>query len=200
MIHPDSDRVRRGRNVVAALIAIVFFVMCQGGAARADDKPWFSGKTSPYKDTFNGFVIAIPEELKLADKGTHTSWQGLIDGSAVEIHVTTTPMAGVPPSMLLQTLLKSKKEDPNYKDAVALPNVKLGTRTVYAFRCSEADHKLGMGDAKEATDIHRWHLFVFGNDRQYLVQFNAPYAAFQNKKVQAAFEAALKSYALVQVK
>lgn len=157
----------------------------------------FSGQYSDYIDTYNGFKIKIPAEFNLTDKGLTTTWNGplLDDGSAL-IYINAAPLKGVPSKTAYDINLKSKKEDRNYTEVVPI-TVKIGNKTAYAFRFKEASNKPGTPDAKSPTDIHRWHLMVFGNETVYTLGFTGPFASFQTNKLQTTYNDVIKSVELV---
>lgn len=167
-------------------------------SARADD---FSGKTSVVTDTFNGYKIAIPEEFKAGTKGATSDWEAApIDGGAPTISINVVEMKGVPSKILYDTNFKRYKEDRNYTEVVPVTTVKLNGKSVLAFRCKEADHKAGSNDPKADDEIHRWHLFVFGNDRDFTCGFTGMVASFKAKKLQGIFEKSIASMQLISVK
>lgn len=132
------------------VVLVLTLVTLQIQRAFADDTSYFSGKTTPFTDTYNGWKVAVPAELTLQGKGSSTHFEGPnLIGGAVSIHVNATLMKGVPSVTMFQVNIKSKKDDRNYTNVVALPTVKFGRKAVYAFRCSEADHKPGMADPKD---------------------------------------------------
>lgn len=160
----------------------------------------FSGKTAEYSDTYNGFKLQIPTEFQLKDRGATTDWLGpLMDGGSASIYINAAPLKGVPSKVVYETNLKSKKEDRNYTDVVPV-KVKYGNKTAYAFRCKEANHKPGSPEEKAADDIHRWHLFVFGNEMVYTMGFTGPYSSFKTNKLQSTYEVVIKSVELITIK
>ncbi|MDX2244518.1 MAG: hypothetical protein NW224_27910 [Leptolyngbyaceae cyanobacterium bins.302] len=157
----------------------------------------FSGQSTEYADTYNGFKIKIPTEFNLTDKGMTTTWNGpLMDGGSALIYINAAPMKGVASKTVYEINLKSKKDDRNYTEVVPV-TVKMGNKTAYAFRCKEAPNKPGTPDAKAPTDIHRWHLMVFGNETVYTLGFTGPFASFQSNKLQATYDNVIKSVELV---
>lgn len=180
------------------LALMLMAVLLRPMAAFCDD---FSGKMEPYTDTYNGYKIMIPVESKQTMKGYSTNWDGpMVNGSTVTIFVNCTEMKRVSSKLMFDVNLKKYKEDRSYTDVVALPPVKLGKSLVYAFRCSEAGHRPGTTDPKDASEIHRWHMFVFGNERSYTCVFACNYGAFQEKLVQPTFNQVIKSFSLVPAK
>ena len=150
-----------------------------------------------YQDTYNGFKIGIPAEFELQEKGATTNWIGpMMAGGVAGIYINTVEMKGVPSEVLYNGNLQSYQNNRNYTDVVPVP-VKLGDRTVFAFRCKEADNKPGTADKKSGDDIHRWHLFVFGNDRFYTMGFTGMFAAFEDDELPAIFEEVIKSVELI---
>jgi hypothetical protein len=157
----------------------------------------FSGQMSDYADTYNGFKIKIPAEFKLHEKGATTDWTGpLMDEGSATIYINSAPLKGVPSKTAYDINFKSKKEDRNYTDVTPV-KVKIGSKTTWAFRCKEATNKPGTPDAKAPSDIHRWHLFVFGNETVYTLGFTGPYASFQSNKLQPTYEQVIKSVELI---
>lgn len=186
--------------VVAAVLLPVSAFCEDKDAAASQPFHGFSGRFSEYVDTYNGFKIKTPVEFQLGSKGATTDWLGpILDGMAGGIYINTVEMKGVPSKVLYDTNLKSKKEDRNYTE-VAPVQIKFGKKNVYAFRCREADHKAGSPEKKESGDHHRWHLYVFGNDRMYTLGFTGSVASFEAKKLQTVFENTMKSFELVPVK
>lgn len=160
----------------------------------------FSGKYEEYVDTYNGFKIKAPMEFQLKNKGATTDWLGpILDGMAGGIYVNAVEMKGVPSKVLYDTNFKSKKEDRNYTEVVPV-KIKFGKQTVYAFRVREADHKVGSPEKKSMDEHHRWHLYVFGNNRMYTCGFTGSFASFEAKKLQTVFDNVIKSFELVPVK
>jgi hypothetical protein len=159
----------------------------------------FSGQSANYADSSNGFKINIPAEFKLVDKGMTTNWIGpLMDGGATLISINAAPLKGVPSKTVYEMNLKSKKSDRTVTD-VAPVTVKMGGKTAYALRWKESSKKPGTADTKAPTDIHRWHLLVFGNETVYTLGFTGPFASFQSNKLQATYEQVIKSVELIPV-
>ncbi len=160
----------------------------------------FSGNYAEYADTYNGFKLQIPTEFKLKERGATTDWLGpLMDGGSASIYINAAPLKGVPSKVVYEANLKSKKEDRNYTDVVPV-QVKYGNKTVYAFRCKEVNHKPGSPEEKAPDDIHRWHLFVFGNEMVYTMGFTGPYASFKANKLQPTYDVVIKSVELIAIK
>ena len=105
-------------------------------------------------------------------------------------------MKGVPSKTLYDINLKSKQGDRNYTDVVPV-KVRFGNGTVLAFRCKEARNRPGSRDEKAPDDQHRWHLFIFGNDRFYTCGFTGMYASFKANRLQATYEQVMGSVELV---
>jgi len=157
----------------------------------------FSGKSTPYTDSYNGFKLNIPAEFKQTDKGMTSTWNGpLLDGGSALIYINAAPMKGVPSQTVYAINLKSKKDDRNYTDVVP---VKMGKPNTYAFRYKEALNKPGTPDTKAPTDIHRWHLMVFGNETVYTLGFTGPFASFQSNKLPPTYETVIQSVELVPI-
>ncbi len=181
-----------------------------GGGGSSNDKPnqdstasqdfkGFSGNYTDYSDSYNGFKLKIPTEFKLHERGATTDWTGpLLDNGSASIYINAAPLKGVPSKVVYDANFKSKKEDRNYTEVVPV-KVKLGSKTVYAFRCKEADHKPGSPETKASDDIHRWHLFVFGNETVYTMGFTGPFASFKANKLQKTYEDVIKSVELIPI-
>jgi len=141
----------------------------------------------------------IPVEFTLHDKGATTDWIGpQVDGGGAMIYINAAPLKGVPSQVVYNANFKSKQEDRNYTEVVPV-KVKFGNKTVPAFRCKEANHKPGSPDSKAPDDIHRWHLFVFGNEMVYTLGFTGPFSAFQANKLQSAFEPVIQAVELIAI-
>lgn len=158
----------------------------------------FSGKFEVFKHKDGQYKIDIPVEFKLDNEGLTTDWTGPhIDSMACSIYVNYVDMPDVPSETLYKINLDSyKKKTKEYTDIVPV-KVKWAGKAAFAFRVKEVNHKLGKSDKeKDPSDIHRWHLFVFGNGKSYTLGFCANYAAFKGNKVQEMFEKAIKSVEL----
>lgn len=159
----------------------------------------FSGKFSTYKHQDGKYQINIPEEFKLDSEGYTTYWTGpLIYKMACSISVNFVDMPSVSSETLYNINLKSYKEKKGEYTDIQPVKVKWGKKTAFAFRVKEVNHKPGMSSKeKELNDIHRWHLFVFGNGKFYTLGFSANYEAFKKNKVQEMFEKVIKSVELL---
>ncbi len=187
----------KGWLMLAALV-----VTCLTAAVADEQKTSqaFSGQVSQYSDTYNGFRLNIPSEFTLHEKGATTDWTGpILDGGAATIYINVVEMKGVPSKTLYDINLKSKKDDRAYTDVVPV-KVRFGKTTVPAFRCKEATNRTGSPDEKAPDDPHRWHLFVFGNDRFYTCGFTGTYATFKAGRLQATYEKVLASLELIPVR
>lgn len=157
----------------------------------------FSGEGTDYEDRYNGFKIRIPQEFELQEKGATTNWIGpIIEDGAAGIYINTVEMAGVPSEILYNSNLQAYQNNRNYTDVVPV-TVKFGDETVFAFRCKEAKNKPGTADSKSADDIHRWHLFVFGNNRFYTLGFTGMFSAFESNTLPPVFEKVIESVELI---
>jgi len=157
----------------------------------------FSGSANLYTDSFNGYKLKIPTEFKLGEKGATTFWTGpLVEGGAASIYINAAPLKGVASKTVYDLNLKSKREDRNYTEIVPV-KVKFAGKTAYAFRCKESTRQPGTNSEKQPGDIHRWHLFVFGNETVYTLGFTGTYAAFKANKLQSTYETVISSVELV---
>jgi len=173
-----------------------------GGEPSPQTKPasqQLSGKFSEYVDSYNGYKLKVPVEFQRGDRGATTTWQGpLMDGGSASMYINAAPMKGVPSQTVYEINLKSKKEDRNYTEVVPV-KVKFGNKTVPAFRCKESNRRPGSPDMKSPEDIHRWHLFVFGNEMVYTMGFAGPFASFQANKLQTTYDPVIQSVELVPI-
>lgn len=159
----------------------------------------FSGNYSEYLDDYNGFKVDIPEEFTLSNQGQTTDWTGpIINEGAVSIYVNAAPLPGVDPGTLQQTYRQQYEEDRFYTDVETL-SVPYGDRMVPALRAREVDNRRGSRDQKAPDDIHRWHLFVFGNERVYTWGFTGMFQTFQDNEVQTLYEDVISSVELIPI-
>lgn len=159
----------------------------------------FSGESSEYLDDYNGFKVDIPSEFDLSTQGQTTDWIGpILDDGAVSIYVNAAPLPGVAPGTLQQTYRQQYEEDRFYTD-VEMTTVTYGDRTVPALRVREVDNRRGSREQKAPDDIHRWHLFVFGNERVYTWGFTGMFQTFQDNEVQALYEDVMSSVELISI-
>ncbi len=172
------------------ILALIFGLLLSS-VALAQDKPFvFSGKMQTYKSEKNGFQIDIPVEFQLKNEGATTDWDApVIDGGAPHIYVNVVVMKGVPSQTLYNINFNQKKNDKNYVDVKPF-KIKGG----YAFTCREAE------SGKSSSDIYRWHLFVFGNDRFYTCGFTGMKASFDNNTLPPVYEKVIKSFKLIPVR
>jgi len=160
----------------------------------------FSGRFTDYQDSYNGFKLKVPVEFPLHEKGATTDWTGpLLDGGSALIYINATPLKGVPSQVVYNANLQSKQTDRNFTEVVPM-KVKLGNTAVLAFRCKESNYRPGTADLKAADDIHRWFLFVFGNESVYTIGLTGPFQSFQTNKLQPTYEAVIKSVELVPIR
>jgi hypothetical protein len=137
----------------------------------------------PYLDDYNGFKVNIPTEYELTADGQTTDWTGpILDGGAVSISVNAAPLPGVSPQTLQTTYRDKYLQDRFYTDVVTT-TVPYGNGTVPALMVKEVDNRRGSREQKAPDDIHRWHLFVFGNDRVYTWGFTGMFETFQNPDI-----------------
>ncbi len=159
----------------------------------------FSGEYSAYLDDYNGFKVSIPAEFELSTQGQTTNWLGpILDDGAVGIYVNAAPLPGVDPGTLQATYRQQYEQDRFYTDVQTL-SVPYGDRMVPALRVREVDNRQGSRDQKAPDDIHRWHLFVFGNDRVYTWGFTGMFQTFQDNEVQALYEDVIASVELIPI-
>jgi hypothetical protein len=185
--------------LIALLFACTATIYCQDEGINLP-KEGFSGKFTDYVDEFNGYKMKIPVEYKLKDKGATTFWQSpLVDAQSGTLTANATRMTGVPSQVMYDTNLRSKKEDRNYTEVVPL-KVKCGKGAALAFRCKESNFQPGTKDKKKPDDIHRWHLYVFANESQYLFSFDGAFSAFGANKFQPTYEAVIKSIEILPLK
>jgi hypothetical protein len=194
-------------NVLVCSIIILIALLCMGPAQIVCQEEGislppegFSGKFSDYRDDLNGFKLKLPVEFKLKDKGATTFWQSpLVDEQSGTISVNVARMPGVSSQIMYDTNFKSKKEDPNYTEVMPI-KVKMGKGTALAFRCRESNFQPGTRDRKQPFDIHRWHLYAFANESQYLLSFDGAFSAFGSNKFQPTYEAVIKSLEILPKK
>ncbi|MFN8546203.1 MAG: hypothetical protein U0807_18640 [Candidatus Binatia bacterium] len=159
----------------------------------------FSGQSAEYADSYNGFRLRVPAEFTLHAKGATTDWQTApMDGMSAGIYVNTTDMPGVSSQVLYNTNLKSYQQKRDYTDVQPV-KVKFGDKTALAFRVKEADHQAGSPERKNAGDHHRWHLFVFAQNRFYTWGFTGAFASFEAGRLQPTFEEVIQSVEVIPV-
>ncbi|MEB3355856.1 MAG: hypothetical protein VKK04_03965 [Synechococcales bacterium] len=169
------------------------------GPAAAAEFTGFSGEFTNYLDDYNGFRLNVPVEFALNQQGQTTDWIGpIINDGAVMIYVNAAPLPGVDPQTLQQTYRQQYEANRDYTD-VEPTTVPYGDGTVPALRVREANNRPGSRDEKAANDLHRWHLFVFGNQRVYTWGFTGMYQTFQENHVQALYEEVVSSVELVPI-
>lgn len=193
----------RGKWVFVCIFTLLISTLwtaatVMGQEAKTEEKI-FSGQTSEYRDDHNGYKFRLPVEFKLNEKGATTDWVGpLIDGMAASVSVNVTEMPDVPESVMYDVNLKSKKKDSRYTNVVPL-KVKIGSKTALGFRCIEANNVYGTSDLKAPSDIHRWHLYVFANRREYLMGMSTAFSVYQAKKIQPVYEEIIKSFEIIPI-
>lgn len=159
----------------------------------------FSGESEGYLDDYNGFSVDVPVEYTLNGKGQSTDWIGpIVDGGAVSIYVNAAPLPGVDPYTLQQTYKQQYEQDRFYTEVVET-TVPYGNSTVPALRVKEVNNQRGTRDSKAPDDIHRWHLFVFGNERVYTWGFTGMFETFEQNRVQTLYEDVIDSIELVSI-
>lgn len=159
----------------------------------------FSGEYDEYLDDFNGFSVNIPTEFALQSPGQTTNWIGpILDDGAVGIYVNAAPLPGVSSGTLQETYRQQYEADRFYTDVQTM-SVPYGDRMVPALRVREVDNRQGTREQKAPDDIHRWHLFVFGNERVYTWGFTGMFQTFQDEEVQATYEEVISSVELISI-
>ncbi|MEB3213481.1 MAG: hypothetical protein VKL39_19185 [Leptolyngbyaceae bacterium] len=167
----------------------------------------FSGEYGEYLDDYNGFSVDIPVEFELSSPGQTTNWIGpILDEGAVGIYVNAAPLPGVSAATLQETYRQQYEADRFYTDVQTLSVPYRGCVTpsnevcmVPALRVREVDNQQGTRTQKNPDDIHRWHLFVFGNERVYTWGFTGMFQTFQDEEVQATYEEVISSVELVSI-
>lgn len=165
--------------------------------------PIFSGNTTVYEDTYNGYKLSIPVEFENKQKGANTSWEGpKVDDFATSIFVNCTPMPGVHPQALYDAIIRAKKQDRTVTAVVPIKMTgKLKGKPIYAFRCKEVNTQPGSATPKQPGDFHRWFLFVWGNDSAYELAVCCSYQALgQGKELPPVFDKVINSFQLIPIK
>ncbi len=159
-----------------------------------------SGATE-YLDDFNGFKLKVPPGFKLDSKGLTTTWIRMPGegGGAATIYVNAAELKGVSSQVLYNAHLQQYKNNRSYTEVVPM-KVKFGKKAALALRVKEVNTMPGTRDPKGAEEIHRWHLFVFGNQRTYTWGFTGPFSEFQNGSLPKVYEDVIKSVELVTIK
>ncbi len=172
-----------------------------GSGAWAEGKASvFSGAVTEFKDTYNGYKLKVPVEFKQTSKGATNGWVGpLLNGTAVSFSVNCVEMPNVSSQVMYDINFKQKKRDRFYVDVKPVI-IKFGDKTVKGFVCKEASHIRGGRARKQPEDLHRWHLFVYGNGRAYTCGFSANFKSFQQGLVQDVFRKIIKSFELIPIK
>lgn len=182
---------------------ILILLLCLPALAQTDPPKTFSGNTTVYEDTYNGYKLSIPVEFENKGKGANTSWEGpKVDDFVTSIFVNCTPMPGVHPQALYDGIIRAKKQDRTVTEVVPvkMPG-KLKGKPIYAFRCKEVNTQPGSPTPKKSDDFHRWFLFVWGNDSAYELAVCCSYQALgQGKELPPVFDAVIKSFQLVPIK
>ncbi|MEO1519566.1 MAG: hypothetical protein AAFU78_02150 [Cyanobacteria bacterium J06633_2] len=164
-----------------------------------NDFAGFSGEYSEYLDDYNGFKVSIPVEFEILSPGQTTNWTGpILDEGAVGIYVNAAPLPGVSAATLQETYRQQYEADRFYTDVQTM-TVPYGDRNVPALRVREVNNRQGTRDQKAPDDIHRWHLFVFGNERVYTWGFTGMFQTFQDEEVQATYEDVIGSVELISI-
>ena len=159
----------------------------------------FSGKYAEYTDTLNGFKLKVPVEFIREDRGQTTTWMGpTINDSATIIAVNSIPLSGVSGQDLQQAYQMQYEKDAFYTNVTPL-EIKFGDEVVPALRMSEINKQKGTRREKNPEDLHRWHLYVFGNDQVYNIIMSASFETFQDNKVQGVYEDTISSVELVAI-
>ncbi len=159
-----------------------------------------SGATE-YLDDFNGFKLKVPPGFKLDSKGLTTTWIRMPSGGsgAATIYVNAAELKGVSSQVLYNAHLQQYKNNSSYTEVVPM-KVKFGKKAALALRVKEINNVPGTRDQKGPEEIHRWHLFVFGNQRTYTWGFTGSFSDFQNGSLPAIYEDVIKSVELVTIK
>ena len=173
-------------------------------AAASGDAGDFSGEFSAYEDDFNGFAIDVPVEFTLSSKGQTTDWQGpILDGLGTLIYINSAPIPGVSSQTLYDANFQQYQQDRFYIEVepVEIFFKEEGKEPIRvpAFSAKEVDNQRGTRDSKLPDDIHRWHLFVFGNERTYTLGFTGSFQTFQDNDVQDVYEQVLASVRLIPI-
>ncbi|MFH1454088.1 MAG: hypothetical protein ABIH00_08960 [Armatimonadota bacterium] len=165
-----------------------------GPQAVEEEFEGFSGELEEYESEDGQYIIAVPVEFELTEEGYTTHWTGpKINDMATSMSVNFVDMPDVNSDVLYQTNLDSYKKKKDYTD---VQPVKIKGKGL-AFRVKEANHKPGKSSQeKDPNDIHRWHMFVFGNGKFYTMGFCANYQTFKDNKVQDIYEEVIKSVEL----
>ncbi|MBI3929520.1 MAG: hypothetical protein HY319_28515 [Armatimonadetes bacterium] len=180
-----------------ATIVCLLLLAAPSWAQETEKKPVFSGKYTEYTDTYNGYKLKIPVEFVLHEKGASTDWTGpLINGMATSMAVNVVEMPRVHPQTLYDANLTSMKDDRFYTEETPV-KVKFAKKTALGFTCKEVNTQRGTTDPKTPDEHHRWHLYVFGNDRAYTCGFSANFKTFQDGEVQPVYREVIKSFELV---
>lgn len=192
------------RKVLLFLITLALGFMLFGGMSGAEDinlpATGFSGKYTVYTDTYNGYKLKIPEEFKISDTGATTYWTSpLVDEMAGTIAVNVVELKDSSPQVNYDANYSSMKKNRDFTDVVPV-KVKFQGKTIPGFRCSEASHRPGSPQKKAPDDIHRWHLYAFGNGRQYQLSCAGAFSAFTAKKFQATYNEVMKSFEAIPAK
>lgn len=183
-------------------VLLVALLLCPAGWAQETEEKLWSGQTEVYEDTINGFRLSVPVEFKLQQKGLMTDWLGpMIDAKGSILWVNATPMKGIHPQALYDGVLRAKKNDVTVTDVTPMKfDRKLMGKPVLGFWCKEVTTKPGTKDKKVGDEPHRWHLFVWGNERAYQCSVAATYSAFETNQVQDVYLKIVKSFQLVPIK
>ena len=190
-------------NFKATLLPFFVLLWILAWPAMAEDAPpVFSGKWDVYSDSVNGFKLKIPVEFQNTNKGANTTWNGpQVDRFATTIFVNSTPMPGVHPQALYDGIIRAKKAD---RSVTAVTPVKmegkLKGKPIYAFSCKEVDVKPGTKDKKDATDHHRWFLYIWGNDTAYELCVAGSFQNMGGKDLPPVFTEVIKSFSLIPIK
>ncbi|APB34059.1 hypothetical protein GlitD10_1733 [Gloeomargarita lithophora Alchichica-D10] len=139
----------------------------------------FSGQTSPYSDSAQGYRLRLPVEFQPAGAG---SWSGPRLPTPTTIYVHTEPMSGS--AAAFNVHFKKYKDDPLYTNVTAV-NIRGGQ----GFRAEEV-----VRPGKSPDDLHRWFLFVYANERAYTVGMTGPLRAFQQGILPPVYGAVINSF------
>lgn len=161
------------------MLLLLLLLLLLPGWAQEESKPPFSGETTSYEDSVNGYRLLVPVEFALKNKGYSTNWEGpSIKDFVTSLFVNVTPMPGVHPMAVYEGVIRSKKADRSVTaiQPVKFP-MKLKGKPVYGFTCRESDIDPGTGQPKADGDHYRYHLFVWGNERAFQLTLGTSVAA-----------------------
>lgn len=139
----------------------------------------FSGQTTPYSDSSQGYRLRLPVEFQPTAPG---SWSGPRFPTPTTIYVHTEPMSGAAAAFAVH--FKKYKDDPLYTNVTPVT-----IRGGQGFRAEEV-----MRPGKSPDDLHRWFLFVYANERVYTVGMTGSLRAFQQGILPPVYGAVIHSF------